>query len=180
MKTTFSARHADVPDAIRQYVTSEVEGLSKFFSRLVEADIILDLEGHRHIAEARVHTSNDTHFARSEAGDHRTAIDDMVAKLRRQLKRHKGKLANHAMPHEERERIFGEAVSPGEPPEPDGAVAPEEWPRISVPEATARLETSGEDVLVFVDAVDGEVKIARRAGDSVKVEEAESFEAEKE
>lgn len=179
MEITLSVRHGDAPDALKQYAREQVEGLTKYFERLVEADIILDEETRqRFIAEVRVHTSNDTHFASSEAGDFRSAIDATVDKLRRQLKRHKGKLANH-MPREERERIHGVAVTPGEPPSPDGSVAPEDWPRISESEASARLEGSDEEVLVFVDGAEGVVKIARRGGDgTIAVEEAESFEVE--
>lgn len=176
MEITLSVRHGDAPDSLKQYVRDEVEGLSKYFDRLVEADIILNEETRqRFIAEVRVHSSNDTHFACSEAGDYRTAIDETINKLRRQLKRHKGKLKNH-MPREERERIHGVAITPGEPPGPDSSVAPEDWPRISESEATARLENSGEDVLVFVDNAEGVVKIARRNEGGVDVEEADSFE----
>lgn len=181
MEITLSVRHGDVPDTLKEYVREQVTGLTKYFDRLVEADIILDEETRqRYIAEIRVHSSNDTHFACSEASDFRTAIDETTDKLRRQLKRHKGKLNNHPMPKEERERIFGEAVTPGEPPAPDEATAPRDWPRISASEARARLENSGEDVLVFVDGVDGSVKIARRGEDGVRVEEADSFEIEEE
>ena len=106
MRMTFSVRHGDVPDRLRQHAEREVEGLSKYFERLVEADIILDQEGHRHIAEVRVHTSTDTHFATSAADDWRKAIDATVDKLRRQLKRHKGKLEQRGPSREERERAF--------------------------------------------------------------------------
>lgn len=177
MQITLTVRHGEVSDTLKQYVRDQVEGLSKYFPRLVEADIFLDQEGHRQIAEVRVHTSNDTHFAGTENGDLRTAVDDTIDKLRRQLKRHKGKLNNH-IPKEERERIYGQAPTPGEPPRPDADVAPENWPRISGSEAAARLENSGEEVLVFVDRVDGDVKIARREGESIRVEEADSFEIE--
>ena len=106
MRMTFSVRHGDVPDRLRQHAESEVEGLAKYFERLVEADIILDQEGHRHIAEVRVHTSTDTHFATSAADEWRKAIDATVDKLRRQLKRHKGKLEQRGPTREERERGF--------------------------------------------------------------------------
>ena len=106
MRMTFSVRHGEVPDRLRRHVESEVEGLAKYFERLVEADIILDQEGHRHIAEVRVHTSTDTHFATSAADEWRKAIDATVDKLRRQLKRHKGKLEQRGPTREERERAF--------------------------------------------------------------------------
>lgn len=178
MQTTCSTRHGEVSDALKDYVQSEVEGLSKYFERLVEADIILDQEGHRHIAEVRIHSSNDTHFASSEAADMRTAIDATVGKLKRQLQRHKEKLNRRQLTRGERELVL--ALRPERSaPRPDPSLAPVEWDRISSPEAISRLNLSGEEVLVFVDTGDGVVKIARRDGEeSISVVEAEAFEVE--
>lgn len=181
MEITLSVRHGDVPDVLKEYAREQVVGLARYFARLVEADIVLDTDGHRSIAEVRLHTSTDTHFARDESGDMRTSIDAVVEKIRRQLQRHKGKLENHALPRDERERIYGEGAAAEDADAPDSDRAPRNWPRISPSEASAQLENSGEDVLVFVDAVDGVVKIARRdAEGAVSVEEAESFQLEEE
>lgn len=178
MQMTFSTRHGDVSDAMQVYARSEVEGLSKFFERLVEADIILDQEGHRHIAEVRIHSSNDTHFASSEAADMRTALDATIDKLKRQLKRHKEKLNRRQLTRGERELILA-TRPPERVPPTDSAVAPADWDRVSSSEAIERLSASGEEVLVFVDTGDGIVKIARRDGDSsISVVEAEAFEVE--
>lgn len=178
MQMTCSTRHGEVSDALKEYVRNEVEGLSKFFERLVEADIILDQEGHRHIAEVRIHSSNDTHFASSEAADMRTAIDATTGKLKRQLKRHKEKLNRRQLTRGERDLVL--ASRPARTaPRPDLSLAPPDWDRISSPEAINRLNLSGEEVLVFVDTRDGVVKIARRDGEeSISVVEAEAFEVE--
>ncbi|HUF90262.1 MAG TPA: ribosome-associated translation inhibitor RaiA [Gemmatimonadota bacterium] len=179
MEITLSIRHGEAPDAMKVYVRQEVDGLSKYFERLVEADIVLDQEGHRSIAEVRIHTSNDTHYASSEAGDLRTAIDSTIGKLKRQLKRHKEKLTRRQLTKIERERIYGAAARPDRQASLDPAVAPIEWDRISSQEAITRLSASDEDILVFVDTRDGVVKIARRDGaESVSVVEAETFEVE--
>lgn len=179
MQLTLSVRQGEVSDALKQYVQEQVEGLSKYYDRLVDGDIILNQEGHRHIAEVRVHGSNDTNFACSEAGDFRTAIDATVSKLRRQLKRQKEKYNRGRLTGEERERLFGTAPSPGKPPSPDLSVAPADWDRIPSSEAIARLQTSDEEILVFVDSRDGGVKIARKSEEgAVSVIEAESFEVE--
>jgi len=179
MQLTLSVRHGDASDALKQYAREQVEGLRKYYDRIVEGDIVLDLEGHRHIAEIRIHASSDTHFACSEAGDFRTAIDATANKLRRQLKRQKGKYRRRSLSREERARLYEGAPSPGKPPSPDPSVAPVEWDRISSSEAIERLRGSGEDVLVFVDTSDGVVKIARRDEEgSVSAVEAESFEIE--
>lgn len=179
MEITLSIRHGEAPDAMKEYARQAVEGLAKYFERLVEADIILDQEGHRNIAEVRIHTSNDTHFARSEAGDLRSAIDATIGKLKRQLKRHKEKLTRRQLTKVERERIFGASTRPDRQAPHDPAVAPIEWDRISSQEAITRLSATDEDVLVFVDTRDGVVKIARRDDEeSVSVVEAETFEVE--
>lgn len=177
MQKTFSVRHGEVPDRLREHAEREVEGLAKYFDRLVEADIVLDHEGgHRHVAEVRIHTSNDTHFAATEAGDWRTAIDQTIDKLRRQLKRHKGKLAQRRLTREERELVFGEEVGQSAV---TGSTVSSAWDRLSSDEAIARLERSGEEVLVFVDLEDEAVKIARRTvAGSVSVVEADAFEIE--
>lgn len=178
MNITFSIRHGDLPDTLKEYVRQEVDGLSKYFERLVEADIILTQEGHRNIAEVRIHSSNDTHFASSEAGDMRSAVDGTVEKLKRQLKRHKEKLNRRQLTRAERELLAARLPSEEESPR-DLTAAPVDWDRISSAEAIERLGASGEEVLVFVDTRDGVVKIARRDGEeSISVVEAEAFEVE--
>lgn len=177
MEITFSSRHADLPDAVKEHARQEVEGLSRYFERLVEADITLDQEGYRNIAEVRIHSSNDTHFASSQATDMRSAIDGTVAKLKRQLQRHKEKLNRRQLTKGERELLTAQ-VQPAET-QPDSSAAPVEWDRITSGEAIDRLGASGEEVLVFVDTADGAVKIARLDGEgSVSVVEAEAFEME--
>ncbi|HJR53725.1 MAG TPA: ribosome-associated translation inhibitor RaiA [Gemmatimonadota bacterium] len=178
MQITFSSRHGELPDALKEYARQEVEGLSRYFERLVEADITLDQEGHRNIAEVRIHSSNDTHFASSETEDMRSAIDGTLAKLKRQLQRHKDKLNRRQLTKGEREFVAGRMQPVAESP-PDMTAAPVEWDRITSGEAIERLSASGEEVLVFVDTADGAVKIARLDGEgSISVVEAEAFEME--
>lgn len=184
MQITLSVRHGEAPESLKSYVEQEVGGLARYFERLVEADIHLDQQGHRHIAEIRIHSSNDTHYASSEATDWRSAVDPTIDKLRRQLKRHKEKLIRRSLTHEEREVLLGPMAGArpevgGEGPA-DSTAPPPGWDRISSREAIARLEVSGEEVLVFVDSQGGTVKIAQRTEEgSISVVEAEAFEAER-
>jgi ribosome hibernation promoting factor len=178
MQMTLTVRHGEATETTKEYARDQVEGLSRHFDRLVEADIILDHEVHgdRFLAEVRLHSSNDTHFASVEAGDFRTAIDQTVDKLRRQLRRHKEKRNGRPLPKVERERLFAytrAAAEGGDLP------VPAEWDHLTSEEAVARLRASGEEVLVFLDNQDGAVKIARRYdGGDIDVVEAESFEIE--
>jgi len=177
MQVTLTIRHGEASETIKQFAHDQVEGLARYFERLVEADIVLghEVHGDRYIAEIRLHTSTDTHFAGAEAGDFRTAVDLTIEKLRRQLVRHKEKLNGRPLTKEERELLFAAqpVVEGGDLP------VPREWDHLSSEEAIARLRQSGEEVLVFLDNEDGAVKIARRyEGGEIDVVEAESFEIE--
>jgi putative sigma-54 modulation protein len=177
MQITLSVRHGRISDALRHHSEREVEGLKKYFEHLVEADITIDQQRHGTTAEIRLRTSTDTHFARAENRDPRMAMDAVIDKMRRQLKRHKQKLTRHKLTREEHERLRAARSVDGDGPPDDGA--PVEWDRISCHDAIAGLELSGEEVLVFVDSLDGTVRIARRdeAG-SVSVVAADAYELE--
>ncbi len=178
MQVTLTVRHGEAPETIKRYVQEQVEGLARYFDRLVEAGIILDHEPHgdRYIAEIRIHTSNDTHFGGAEAGDFRTAVDQTVEKLRRQIVRHKEKLTRRPLSKEERERLFTAASWAARP---GGDGAPAEWDRMTSDEAAIRLQASGEEVLVFVDVGEDVVRIARRTEDGgVDVVDTDAFEVE--
>lgn len=178
MQVTLTVRHGDAPETIKRYVQDEVEGLERFFERLMEADIVLDHEPHgdRYIAEVRLHTSNDTHFAGAEAGDFRTAVDQTVDKLRRQVVRHKEKLAGRPLSKVDRERIA--AVSRWAAQKGKDGVPPD-WDRMTSEDAVIRLRASGEEVLVFVDVGEDVVRIARRTDDGgIDVVDPEAFEIE--
>lgn len=178
MQVTLTVRHGEAPETVKQTAQEQVEGLAKYFDRLVEADITLDHESHgdRYIAEIRIHTSNDTHFAGAEAGDFRTAVDQTVEKLRRQLVRHKEKLAGRPLSKVDRERLVAASRWAARREDAD---LPPEWDRITSEEAVIRLHASGEDVLVFVEDGGDVVRIARRTQDGgVDVVDAEAFEIE--
>lgn len=109
----------------------------------------------------------------------RSAVDGTVAKLKRQLQRHKDKLNRRQLTRVERGLLFATRSRPDRESPPDTSAAPVEWDRITSGEAIERLSATGEDVLVFVDTRDGAVKIARRDGEeSISVVEAEAFEVE--
>ncbi len=178
MQVSLTVRHGEASDTIKEYAREQVEGLARYFERLVEADIVLDHETHgdRYVAEVRVHTSNDSHHASAEGGDFRTVIDQTTEKLRRQIVRHKGKLQQRPLTKADRERLVAASRWAAQK---SGEAIPTDWDRISSDEAMARLTASGEEVLVFVEQDEDIVRIARRTDDGgVDVVDAESFEIE--
>jgi ribosome-associated translation inhibitor RaiA len=92
MQTTITARHCEVPDALRERALVIAERLGGLAFRPLEAAITFATDGQHQVAELRLHDSRGEVFvATGEAADHRTALDRAEEKLRRQLEKANGR-----------------------------------------------------------------------------------------
>ncbi len=89
MDVTITTRHCDVSDQTKGYIDREINGLTKYYNRIIGADVTLTTEKHRQIAEIRMKINNGTIFGKSESSDLRTSFDQAVEKLAVQLKKAK-------------------------------------------------------------------------------------------
>ncbi len=91
MKTSVTARHFDLSRQVHDHAISAMEGLEKYFERIVDAHLVLVKENNRWTAEAVIGVPGETLTAESEDDLLFTAIDDVTAKAERQLKKYKAK-----------------------------------------------------------------------------------------
>ncbi len=88
MQTTITARHFDIPDALRERALTVVERLGNIARRAIEATVVFDADGPAHTAELRLHVARgEVLVAKGEGDDHRTALDRAEEKLRRQVEK---------------------------------------------------------------------------------------------
>lgn len=88
MQTTISARHCEIPDALRERALSVVERLGAFAHRPIEATVVFDADGPLRTVELRLHVSRgEVLIAGGEGEDHRSALDRAEERLRRQLEK---------------------------------------------------------------------------------------------
>jgi ribosomal subunit interface protein len=88
MQTTITARHCEIPEALRERALTVVERLGNIARRPMEATVVFDADGAGRTAELRVHVARgEVLVAKGEAEDHRTALDRAEEKLRRQLEK---------------------------------------------------------------------------------------------
>ncbi|MCX6834003.1 MAG: ribosome-associated translation inhibitor RaiA [candidate division Zixibacteria bacterium] len=87
-----TARHFDLTPEIKARAEEEMEGLTRFFDRIISAEFVLDAERHRRTAELRVKVHAHTLSASAETDDIVTAITTAGDKVKSQLKKFKGKL----------------------------------------------------------------------------------------
>ncbi len=91
MQINISGRRLDVTQALRAYVDSKFRKLERHFDNMTNIHVILSIEKERRKAEATIHVRRGNVYADAEHEDMYAAIDGLVDKLDRQLKRHKEK-----------------------------------------------------------------------------------------
>ena len=95
MNINLTGHHVDITDSMRDYVSSKFDRLERHFDHVTDVHVVLGVEKVRHKAEATMHISGGTLFADSIEEDMYAAIDALVDKLDRQVKKHKEKLTDH-------------------------------------------------------------------------------------
>jgi putative sigma-54 modulation protein len=94
MQINISTRHGVVSDATKEKITQKVEKLLRFFERLTSIDVTVDLSkaDEPSIEIAIKSEKRDDFVASYQSGDMFGAVDQVVAKLEQQIKKHKEKL----------------------------------------------------------------------------------------
>ena len=95
MNINLTGHHVDITESMRDYVNSKFDRLERHFDHVTDVHVVLGVEKVRHKAEDTMHISGGTLFADAIEDDMYAAIDGLVDKLDRQVKKHKEKLTDH-------------------------------------------------------------------------------------
>ncbi len=95
MKIDLTGHHIELTPSLRNYVNSKFERLQPHFDNKSNTHVILTVEKDRQKAEATVNVNRGRLFAEAEHEDMYAAIDNLVDKLDRQVKKHKEKLTRN-------------------------------------------------------------------------------------
>lgn len=109
MNLTISGHHLEVTPALRSYVTSKLDRITRHFDQVVNVKVILTVEKQkekerRQRAECSIHVKGSDMFAEHSHEDLYAAVDALVDKLDRQVVQHKCKLQDHH--HEAPKRLM--------------------------------------------------------------------------
>ncbi len=95
MHLNVSGHHVEVTDALRGYVESKIEKIERHFDLVSDVNCILTVEKLRHKAEATIKVNGGTIYADNTEEDMYAAIDGLVDKLDRRVRKYKEKLVDH-------------------------------------------------------------------------------------
>ena len=95
MQLNVSAHHVEVTASLREYVESKIEKIARHFDLVSDVHCIPTVEKLRHKAEATIQLNGGTIYADATEEDMYAAIDGLVDKLERRVRKYKEKLVDH-------------------------------------------------------------------------------------
>ncbi|HSC48609.1 MAG TPA: ribosome-associated translation inhibitor RaiA [Gammaproteobacteria bacterium] len=95
MQIDISGHHVDLTPSLRSYVRNKFVKLERHFDHVTGIHVVLTVSKLEHKAEATMQVSRAKLFADAIEPDMYAAIDCLVDKLDRQVKKHKEKLSHH-------------------------------------------------------------------------------------
>ena len=95
MQLNITGNHIEVNPQLRSFLKRKLGKIERHHDRITSVHVVLSIDRITHRAEATVHALGNEIYADASATDMQTAIDSLVAKLDRQILKHKEKLTNH-------------------------------------------------------------------------------------
>lgn len=148
MQISFSGRHIDITDALKQYATSKLSKLSKFYKGPISIEVVMEVEHERQIVEITAHAKGTILRVEESSNDMYASIDSAVDKMESRVKKYKDKARNK---HRSTERGISSQI-PHENEEPEYKVVKEKEfmvKPITVDEAVMQMEMLGHSFFVF-------------------------------
>ena len=105
MNLHLTGHHLEITPAIRNYVTSKLERLTRHFDQVIDVNVIMSVDKLEQHIEANVHVPGSDIFCESTDADMYAAIDGLIDKLDRKIIRHKEKIVDHRQNGASRVRI---------------------------------------------------------------------------
>ena len=97
MQIKFAVRHGSLSEKTQSAITSKVGKLERYFERLTEILVTVDLE-HKESPRVDLHVSAEhkhDFVASDQTGDLMASVDSVVHKLEQQLRKYKEKVQEH-------------------------------------------------------------------------------------
>ncbi len=95
MQVSITGRHVDLTEPLKEYVHDKLGHLKHSFDHVVDVHVVLAVEKHRQRCEVNMAANGINIHGKHETDDMYAAIDGVIDKINRQLKRYRAKLHRH-------------------------------------------------------------------------------------
>jgi putative sigma-54 modulation protein len=164
MQTSVTFKNLDPSENLKTYVTDKLNRFDKLLDNPAEASVVLSVEKFRHIAEINIVGDRLSINGREETNDMYPAIDMVLDKLEKQIKRSKQKVRDRrtGAKNRGRENAFPEAAAGGGDRTREILVENIEYKPMDVDEAVMQMDLIDDHFLVFTDARTDQVNVLYR------------------
>lgn len=178
MQVLVKGRNFHITPALKDYAEEKIQRVGHYFDSIIKAEVELSVEKNRRIgngqrAEVTIFTKGPVVRGHESATDMYAAIDLVVEKIERQVKRYKNRLTHAARKNSRETHRHMEPLS--EVPEDivlddegEGAIVKTkriEVKPMSPEEATAQMDLLGHDFFVFTNSDTEEMNVVYRRRD---------------
>ena len=165
MDITVTFRHTDPIESLKTYAEEKVSKINKYLDSPLDAHIVLSVEKFRHQADVSLSVNGTRFKGVEETEDMYSAIDQVMDKIEKQVKRHISKTRNRRSENMKNEQGSLEDTAALSSDEPIIEVEKMFAKPMDTDEAAMQLNISRQDFLVFRNAKSREINVIYKRGD---------------
>ena len=167
MQTSVTFKNLDPSDNLKSYVGDKLDRFDKFLDNPAEANVVLAVEKFRHIAEINISGDRLTIIGKEETVDMYSAIDMVLDKLEKQIKKNKEKIRERRSASKNRNRSMLDEISssPDEDIEREIKIRNIEYKPMDIEEAVLQMDLIEDNFLVFTNARSDQINVLYRRRD---------------
>jgi putative sigma-54 modulation protein len=167
MQTSVTFKNLDPSDTIKAYVCDKLDRFDKYLYSSAEANVVLSVEKFRHIAEVNINGDRMIFIGKEETDDMYSAIDMVLDKIEKQIKRGKQKFRERRPGNKLKKKgVFSE---PPLVPDDDRAqqihIKNIDYKPMDIEEAIMQMDLIDDNFLVFTNAKSERVNVIYRRKD---------------
>ena len=169
MQVSVTFRNTGSESWFKDYVTERLSRIQKYIDKPVDAHVVLSVEKFRYVAEINIMAKGISLVGKEEAKDMQLAIDNVIDKIERQIKKHKEKSREHKANANRSEDMGGLRETPV-PFEEELKLRVVETRRVvlkpmSLDEAILEMESSRNRFVIYRDAHSENISVIYRRDD---------------
>lgn len=167
MQTSVTFKNIDSSENLRSYVSDKLDRFDKYLYNPAEASVVLSVEKFRHIAEINIKGDRLNINGKEETEDMYSAIDMVLDKLEKQIKKSKEKLSDKrsGSKYRGKDPISGDSFQGEDEFEKQVRIQHIEYKPMDVDEAVMQMELVDDNFLVFTNARDSQINVLYRRKD---------------
>ncbi len=166
MQTSVTFKNLDPSDRLKSYVSDKLDRFDKYLYNPAEANVVLSVEKFRHIAEINIIGDRLNIVGKEETEDMYAAIDMVLDKLEKQIKKNKQKIRDHRQ-GKGKSKSGGNRNRPTAEEDLEARVMVKniDYKPMDVDEAVMQMDLMNGNFLVFTNARSDQVNVLYRRKD---------------